>query len=183
MKIKDYQVACHRTTKDLGDMLNMAHMALGFASELGELQECLCKGETQEDLNLVNLGEELGDKMWYAGNWANYRGYKLDDSVFETPFIYTPYDHLMIDGGNLADYAKRWLAYGQKIEDQKKAKDEWIVLSQYISAIQTIASINGLNIEIIMAKNIAKLYKRYPDNFSEDKAIIRDLEEELKVLS
>ena len=179
MKIEVYAEACKRTKNDLGPMLNAVHMALGLASELGELQECVVK----DDLNLINLGEEIADHCWYICNYATDRNYILTSEVFKTPLIHTAYDHIMIDGGNIADYAKRWLAYGQSIDDNKKCKEEWTVISQYLSALNVIATINGLNIETLMMKNIAKLYKRYPDKFSEDKALTRDLEAELKVLS
>ena len=41
----------------------------------------------------------------------------------------------------------------------------------------------GTTFEIEQERNIAKLSARYPDKFTEDKAINRDLETERKVLS
>jgi NTP pyrophosphatase (non-canonical NTP hydrolase) len=175
MNIKLYQKAAQRTIKPLGsEVLDITHMALGMASELGELMEVL-EVENPEDVDKIHLGEEIGDKMWYAANYATIRGFELDNDVY---FVASRALAIVINGGKIADFAKRWLAYGQPLDQQKEAPNEKTILLEYISDLNKLAASFGLDIEEIMARNITKLYVRYPDKFSDDAALVRDLEAE-----
>lgn len=184
MDLITYQKAAQRTVKDLGqESVNIAHMALGMASELSELEECL----SGDIIDKVNLGEELGDKMWYAVNYATFREINLSLFTANTPImrrltIKGLYSTVIIEGGRFADIAKRYLAYGQKIEDQKIFTKEVDILFAYMGAIENIAAYYMLDIKEIMGRNITKLYARYPEKFSEDKALVRDLEAERAAL-
>lgn len=176
--------------KELGLKLDLAHMALGVASELSELEECLI--QIHKEFDEINLEEELGDKMWYAVNWANLLNIIAVEpkepnkiEAMSALIIYSDQSALIIYGGQLADIAKRYLAYGATLEQQeekrKKAKNYLTnteILNRYIIAIYNLAGVYGLNMETIMGKNITKLYVRYPEQFSEDMALMRDLEAE-----
>jgi len=49
------------------DVMRLLHGAIGLATESGELTDALKKHVFYgADLDLVNLGEELGDLLWYA---------------------------------------------------------------------------------------------------------------------
>lgn len=63
--------------------------------------------------------------------------------------------------------------------DRVNVKEELGDLFWYIAVI---CDAMGLGFEEIMAANIAKLKLRFPDNFSEEKAIDRDITEERKLL-
>ena len=198
MNLEVYQVAAKRTLpslgekyrlpEDLGIAIDLAHMALGVASELSELEECL----GNSNFDKVNLGEELGDKMWYGVNWANILGIKLDFIEIISLWNKTTYDatrEVIIYGGQLADIAKRFLAYGASLEDQEKKRmkaDNFLtneeILYNYLASIYEVCDIYSLNIEEIMGRNITKLYVRYPEKFNEDQALVRNLEEERKAL-
>lgn len=206
MKLETYQKAAQRTLPSLGDKyfkafiehnnldkellkelglkLDLAHMALGVASELSELEECL----TASKLDYINLDEELGDKMWYGVNWANLLNITLDFDRIINLWDSKSFDgnrEIIIYGGQLADIAKRFLAYGSSLEAQeekRKKSDNYLsnedILYNYLAALYEQADIFDRNIEIIMGKNITKLYVRYPEQFSEDMALMRDLEAE-----
>lgn len=183
MNIETYQKAAARTCPDLGSLeVNLAHMALGVSSELSELVECLA----YEHIDTTNLAEELGDKMWYAVNWANFLN--LNVVVPNTDYKDSVINNLIIYGGQLADISKRLLAYKTPLEVQEEKRlskggiSNTEILNLYIKSIFELAGIYELDMETIMGKNITKLYIRYPDKFSEDKALIRDLEAERKAL-
>lgn len=196
MKFEIYREAVKRTVKDLGTKDNLSHMALGFASELSELEDCLINDEVDR----VNLAEELGDKLWYAANWANFMliSELEHNTIFDETinFIFKPssYSRIIIYGGRLADIAKRLLAYRQSPEDQQKQRREKALEKgkifetnnemwyRYITAIHAMCLVHNLDIEIVMAANIAKLAKRYPENFTNDDAITRSLNDERAVL-
>ena len=79
---------------------------------------------------------------------------------------------------NIVDLHKRELAYGKEM-DIAKLKIELISIASYLLQV---AIFHGFTLEECLIKNIAKLYKRYPDKFTEEKALNRDLESEYKTL-
>lgn len=80
--------------------------------------------------------------------------------------------------GENTDVLKKSLMYGKSI-DRINVLEEFGDKLWYV-AIGLKAA--GFTIEEAMERNIAKLRKRYPGGFSEDKAINRDLDAERKVL-
>jgi hypothetical protein len=180
MQLKEYQVACTRTINLLGDpKLDLAHMGLGFASELSELYECIDKSP----VDVTNLMEELGDQMWYIANWCTIRGMNLED--FDPKIninIPIPEECITINQGLLCDMAKRWLAYGNAPQFQKHAGKERGYITSFIEAIKAMCDEFEIDFYKVLDKNILKLYDRYPGKFTQDNALIRDLEKERKTL-
>lgn len=78
----------------------------------------------------------------------------------------------------LADVFKKNLAYGKAI-DWVNVSEEAGDLFWYLA---NFLRVNGFDPERIMEQNIAKLRARYPDKFTSERAINRDLENERKVL-
>lgn len=85
---------------------------------------------------------------------------------------------MMTEVGELVDVYKKNLAYGKPI-DEVNEKEEIGDLMWYIANHCTN---KGWDLEEIMATNIAKLQARYPDKFTNEKAINRDLLTERKIL-
>lgn len=78
------------------------------------------------------------------------------------------------EAGEIADLLKRWLFYG-KVFTQQQMEEEIGDLLWYIALA---ADAVGLNMEVIMERNIAKLKARYPDRFTQDAALNRDADRE-----
>ncbi len=92
-----------------------------------------------------------------------------------------------IYAGKLSDMAKRLLAYNQSLEVQEaKRKDgegeafmtEVQIVHAYLKSVARVVKSFNLDVEIVMGKNIVKLYVRYKAKFTEDEALCRDLESE-----
>jgi NTP pyrophosphatase (non-canonical NTP hydrolase) len=85
---------------------------------------------------------------------------------------------MMTELGELADIFKKHLAYGKEID--------WVNVREEIGDGQWYAGgmckINLFDLENIMENNINKLKSRYPEKFSQEKALNRDLERERKIL-
>jgi len=85
---------------------------------------------------------------------------------------------LLTEVGEIADVFKKNLAYGKEID--------WINIKEEVGDtmwyIANLCNINNWNLNEILDTNIKKLEVRYPDKFSSDKAINRDLEVERKIL-
>ena len=79
----------------------------------------------------------------------------------------------------LADVFKRHIAYGKEI-DLINVKEE---LGDALWYIANMCTLHGWDLRDIMDINIAKLQSRYPEKFTQDKALNRDLIEERRVLA
>lgn len=85
---------------------------------------------------------------------------------------------IVSEAGELVDVFKKNIAYGKEI-DWVNVKEEIGDLMWYIVGF---CNINGWDLNQILETNSAKLKERYPDKFSEDKALNRNLDAERKVL-
>jgi len=202
MKFLEFQQAAKRTLPNLntsygtglhGNLLNLIHTRLGMVSELDELITALRKNDD------VNVGEELCDILWYLANdlnltkeWhfitdATYNyyaamelgkepmstdgGFKLDN---EFPWL----SALVFNISILADLVKKDLAYQKQPDVLVYTK----AVSYLFGAINNIALLKSIDLEVYMERNIAKLKVRYPDKFTEEGAINRDLDKERSAL-
>jgi len=82
------------------------------------------------------------------------------------------------EANELLDAIKKALFYGKPI-DETNIKEECGDILWYMAAI---CDHYGFTIEDAMVANIAKLMKRYPDQFTAEGALVRDLDEERKAL-
>lgn len=82
------------------------------------------------------------------------------------------------EAGELQDAVKKFVAYGKPL-DKTNIKEEVGDLLWYIARICTL---NGWTIQEVMDLNINKLKSRYPEKFTEENAIVRDLAKERQIL-
>lgn len=85
---------------------------------------------------------------------------------------------MVTEVGELADVFKKNMAYGKKI-DWVNVEEE---LGDVFWYLANFCTINNIDPTKVMQQCIDKLMARYPDQFTADKAINRDLEKERKVL-
>jgi len=207
MEFKEYQEKAKRTLPNLhtkyfsgafvdcpvpAHMLNIVHTRLGIVSEIEELIIAIQKKDT------VNIGEELGDMLWYIANdltICKASGF-LDSTNYEK-FTKTKFGKPMsTDGGYmveegfpwlssitknssaLCDDVKKYLAYGKSMDLSKYIKN----IDYLLGAVNNTAMSFDVNLEEYMDKNTAKLMGRYPEKFTEEAAINRDTDNERKIL-
>lgn len=171
MTIKEYQEQAFRTCASLGDLkLDLSHMALGLMSELVEYNEA-------DDG--VSRREELADIMWYITNYCNLRGYDLYPLAESSINIFAEeknfFTKLTLHISSLSDLVKKYVAYGKKID-----KDfEKNLIGSLTELIVTSPMFDS---ERDLQNNIDKLKIRYPEKFTIQNAINRDLEQERREL-
>ena len=170
MNFKNYQQLSKRTCNDLGSLqLNLSHMVLGIISEHEEYLEAINKRD------MVNAREEQADKMFYVANYCTFRGFDLGDfENYEVPE--NQYGLWEIYTSKLADYVKKFIAYGKPInEDLEREALQKIIIS--------IGEANSsFNFEKDLQINVDKLKARFPDKYSDELANNRDLEKEREIL-
>lgn len=177
------------------NLLNQIHTRLGIVGEFNELITALRTGD------LVNILEELCDILWYVGNDINikllrnqisgetYRDLSLIEFgkiiqvtdggwLVSTEGVIGWFHSIVFNSSKLINLNKRDLAY-----KKEEPREEYIDTVKYLlGAINNLAYDLRLNLEEGMQKNIDKLIVRYPDKFSNEKALNRDLEKEREVL-
>lgn len=177
MKLKDYQQETKRTLPDLGnETLNVLHMVLGMNSEFDELYNAT------DD---VNRSEEVTDIFWYLSNYCNIKDIDLW-RVFEVmPNLYyyinlkdDYVEQLQVAISKLTDLEKKKFAYGKTIE----RINELEAVCEVAKRINDCYAYFNFNPEEAMGKNINKLKVRFPDKFTKENAINRNLVEERNVL-
>lgn len=165
MQIDNYQIESKRTCPSLGsDKLDLSHMVLGILSEFEECINCT------DD---VNKSEECSDIMWYISNYCTFREWDLDDlwknkNPNGNSFI--------VNVSILQDIVKKFIAYNKKIDVEK----EYDILTGLISNVYDMY--DGIDYEKSLENNINKLKVRFPEKFTEENALNRNLKEERKVL-
>lgn len=85
---------------------------------------------------------------------------------------------IMTEAGELMDVYKKFIMYGKPV-DVPNVKEE---IGDILWYIALICHFHGISLEDAMITNIAKLRARYPEKFTEDKALNRDLNIERKIL-
>lgn len=165
-----YQMDALRTLHEKGVDMNILHCALGMAGELGEIEE---------HSGAANLIEELGDFLWYAAVLA-----KQLDANFADVMIAASYRHSNHGGSSLVppvsvivDKVKRLFFYNKPLEVQAVLE----ALTLAVARVWDMAEEHGLSMRAIGGLNIAKLAKRFPDKFTEQAALVRDIAAEQAV--
>ena len=74
------------------------------------------------------------------------------------------------EGGEVADHVKKFLAQGHELSREHLAEELGDVL--YYVAMTALAV--GYKLDDVMAMNIEKLKRRYPDGFCVDRSVNRD---------
>lgn len=153
------------------------HMAAGVVSETHELL-------TAKDR--INVSEELADKCWYLSGLLflnnNRQVNHLFDFKFETNFdgSVPKWNDLLKQLGlldhKIIDSAKKELAYNKANEISNE------VIEDYLDLINEFANLFKIDMNVALANNINKLYIRFPDKFTQENAIFRNIEAEKKVL-
>ena len=85
---------------------------------------------------------------------------------------------LATEAGEFADIFKKHLAYKKEV-DYVNAAEEIGDIFWYAA---NFCRMNNISMEEILDKNIAKLETRYPEKFTQEKALNRDLDAERNIL-
>lgn len=171
--ITEYQELAKRTFNDLGnDYDNLLHIKLGVITEIGELLDVIKKHVGyKKPMDIVNIGEEIADTVFYLVNRLTIKGHPFSYSAFETA-TYKPQNlagciSLCFDILNV---------YTQHTITSHKYT---LAIPEFtVSALKGIADYFELDFMQILTNNINKLKVRYPDKFDTDKAINRNLDRE-----
>lgn len=151
-------------------ILDKVHCILGIVSETSELINAI------ENNDKINIGEEIADKFWYISALSFLEGVTFDLNN-KSSFGQYDLETILKSDSNLIDLIKKELAY-RKINDAEILFE----VTNQIEALKVLMVIHDIDLEVILANNIRKLYARYKGKFDNHLANNRNLENERKEL-
>ena len=123
-------------------------------------------------MDLVNLGEELADQCWYSANNA----IRTKNELIEPDFLTEVTIFLEKENPSTKEEVVCYLF--ADFLDSSREHD----CQRVFDIAFTICEMYGLDFWQILTNNITKLQIRYPEKFTEDAALNRDLKAERKEL-
>ena len=183
--LEEYRLLAARTLPDLGSIgNNLLHMEAGIAGEfLGEAVDILKKTFAyKKPLDKVHLGEELADTVWYCAGAETIKRLPEMDVCFT--------EEAIASVENIKNQITTYIKEGVEI---RKSSIETECLGLILAnkgavdntnrgAILAIVGICMGICEVLeidfwqaLTNNISKLQVRYPEKFTEEAALNRDL--------
>lgn len=177
MQLSKYQEEAKRTCSDLGEKLNLAHMVLGIGSETEEVYKAAVEND------FIGIGEEIADKFWYIANYCSFRNidfqYLYDTRNEFTEEAWEANSEVeVIKFSKLQDYIKKYIAYNKPIDP----KLELNALRGIVWSLTEVISNYNADLNVLLERNIAKLKARFPEKFTEEAALNRNLVKERSIL-
>ena len=185
MKISEYQDFALRTAKALPIKSQLVHAALGIASESGELANVINAAWMKLYFDPNEIPEEIGDGCWYAALLASLFEWDFKD-MFLDPATASDMSVSLagaVLGRNPVALCMQWTAFAGEIVSCVKShviygKELDVALLEknlklFVTTAALLASIHSIPLEHILALNISKLQKRYPEEYSDFNAIER----------
>ena len=170
MKLNQYKELAINTMKEMPHSEQQVHLTLGINGEfLSEVAPILSGGT----INKGHLEEELGDVMWYVGCYAKINDLEL--RAYPTP----PIDSVGKIIGDFTEASKKEWVYGKEFSNKKKEQ----YIQQIVFWINHICNQFSIDFANMLALNIEKLQKRFPNKFDADKAINKDSASEEKLFN
>ena len=183
--LEEYRLLAARTLPDLGSMSNnLLHMEAGIAGEfLGEAVDILKKTFAyKKPLDKVHLGEELADTVWYCVG---------AETINKLPEMEMCFDEESL--AIIETIKNQTITYVKESVEIRKSSIKTECLGLILANKSAVDSTNRgailaivgicmgicevLNIDFWQAltNNISKLQVRYPEKFTEEAALNRDL--------
>ena len=167
---REFRTEAMRTLKVLAPDLHFVHVMTGMCTEVGEMLDPIKKHIAYDrDLDWVNVKEESGDWWWYVGVAIP------EDKIDEVTDSINHYLEVPMDN---------WCS----VLDEYRKPDGAIIevgLAAEPTKIQNMifaSRLYGWTLPEIWTMVIEKLRERYPECFTEELALNRDLDNERQIL-
>jgi hypothetical protein len=148
------------------------HMAIGVTTEVQEILLAV----TKSPVDVVNVGEEIADTHWYLAGLERIWGINLSTPqsqlIRPTPLIMAC--DLSKDAGEILDIYKKHLFYNKPVDLVRLQG----LMRNISNMLETLTQHYDLDASTLKANNINKLLARFPDKFTSDLAINRNLDKE-----
>lgn len=164
MRLHDYQKLALQTLNSKENQL--LHSILGISGEVAEV--------IKDQHDKANTLQEIGDTLWYIAIGCDDLECDMEDLDLDWENGEYLTDDLVVQSGILTDRIKRTMFYKTELPKELMLK----CFGCLIVTLGHLAQEHGSTLEYCMEKNIAKLKTRYPEGFSEERAVNRNVTKE-----
>ncbi len=169
---------------------DVAHAIMGLCTESAELLDVLKKNHAYgKPIDFVNFREEIGDALWYVPLICRGLGWRLaslvgTNSIKEFTEAWAPFNrHTTINALTFALMKESAGLIGIEVTRLGAFKENYeLLVRDIICLLSELAYAAGSSLETCATVNIQKLQARYPEKFTSDAALNRDLVKERAVL-
>ena len=189
MKLLEYKGLALRTAaKSDSKHQDLMHAASGLVTEIGEIVDQYKRAIFyKKEYDLTHLLEEVGDVMWYLALALEATGTDLtfteEKDLGEEAVGSMPLESILAKlVYNAAAVFSCSFTYTNTAEQEAMSGHYGYYLKNILLNIRFFCAKMSIDYEESKVKNIAKLKARYPEGFSEEAAVNRDIEAERKVL-
>ena len=183
--LEEYRLLAARTLPDLGSIgNNLLHMEAGIAGEfLGEAVDILKKTFAyKKPLDKVHLGEELADTVWYCAGAETIN--KLPEMVMcfdeeaiasveniKNQTITCIKESVELSSSSIETACLGFILVNKRVVD---STNRGAILA-IVGICMGICEVLEIDFWQALTNNISKLQVRYPEKFTEEAALNRDL--------
>ena len=197
MEMNKYiRLAMRTAPKNCDFQEDILHAGLGMTTEVGELVDQLKRHIFyKKPYDRVHLVEEVGDVLWYVALASRALGIQptlmpstVDDSMLgEQSVVGTIFGRMVTTSSRFSAIALTTLPTLVKdpsFEEDRLAGNcpicDILIETTFrlYNSLGDYCKVMGISIEEAMSRNVAKLQARFPEGFTEDKAVNRDLSAE-----
>ena len=180
--LEEYRLLAARTLPDLGSLSNnLLHMEAGIAGEfLGEAVDILKKTFAyKKPLDKVHLGEELADTVWYCAGAETINILPEMEVCFDAEAI-TSVENIKNQSITYIKESARVRSSSVETECLKTILANKMAVDStnrvaIIGICRGICELLEIDFWQALTNNISKLQVRYPEKFTEEAALNRDL--------
>lgn len=187
MKVENHSQYVALSERTLSDLFfaesitdrRQIHGAIGIVTEMQELLIAVLSPKS--DAVVVNIGEEICDAKWYMAIFEREFGVEFSHEHKLNLSSISPLDktiELLKSSIEILDMYKKFMFYKRPVDHGKLLS----LLSFINDSLNDLCYLYGLNILELESNNINKLYVRFPEKFTTENAITRDLEKEFEAL-
>lgn len=182
MTLAEYQKEAKRTCNDLGNPEeNMMHMVVGATTEFGEVLDLFKKKLAYgKEVDLLELKLEAGDVAYYLINAITFLGNEVVEGVEDEEAGFPEFNK-----NSPLETCGLVLGLSTSFTDMV-SKDGYYsseLFLYYLLQLKNLLEAFDINFGEALQANIDKLKARYPDKFTNELALNRDLDKEYKAVN
>lgn len=184
MNYTDFRENAKRTLVSLPSKeLDIQHMVVGMATEIGELFDAHKKNFAYgKELDLVNIKEEIGDFFWYVANLDNILNNEMQNSIFNIE-EHPPTKNVLYNLSIAQIYVSESIAIVTKeVKNENYELHIASIVRESVGCVLSYVSHFSFDLFEIFDLNVNKLKARYPDKFTQKNALERNLQKEREIL-
>lgn len=190
MNFKEYQNLAMRTARRGDRDFDLLHAALGVITEGGELVDAYKRHLVYgKELDTLNLVEEVGDVLWYAALACAAAELDMDEfygkALSNVSRRNDPEGSPLLIASSIATFGSVMLECVLSPNDYDGRAEAIYTGALLATVVDLIGLCRHFKVTLnqVASANISKLMRRYPNGYSDQDALVRNVRAEVAALA